>query len=620
MCGIAGWVTSAGQWDRAVLERMADAIRHRGPDGDGYFIGGTERAQVALAHRRLSIIDLAGGAQPMHSADGRHVIVFNGEIYNFKELRTELAAAGHRFDTASDTEVLLAAYREWGERAVERLRGMFAFAVWDETRKSLFLARDRFGKKPLYLMPLEGGVAFASEIKALLTLPGIERAIDRVALSHYLVFRYVPGPRTFFDRIGKLDPGCFAIVENGTMRTERYYTPPEQTASFDRMSDRDAIGEFRRLLEESVKLRLVSDVPFGAFLSGGVDSSAIVALMSRNLTQKVRTFSIGFTEPDPGELPYARNVARHFGTEHHEVIIRPDDIMDNLDATIDALDAPVSEPATVPLLLLSRAASQHVKMVLSGEGADEFLGGYAKHSIERFATAYQGLPAILRGALTRTVGALPRRRFNRLAHVLDTLSEEDRHLRFPLWFGAFDRTELRRIVRDNDIDLSMIRTDCANNNPPLRGLMLFDQTSWLPDNLLERGDRVTMAASIEARMPFMDHELAAFTARLPPRLRIRGWTGKWLLRQAMKDILPREIFGRRKRGFPVPLAAWFRGPMRQMLADTLLSSRSLSAGLIGRANLERMLKAHVDGSVDATKPIWMLMNLDRFTSRYGLSV
>jgi asparagine synthase (glutamine-hydrolysing) len=533
-------------------------------------------------------------------------------------LREELAGEhGHRFHTNSDSEVLLAAYAQWGSGCLSRLRGMFAFAIWDERRSELFLARDPFGKKPLFLLRLPDGIAFASEIKSLIGLPGYERRLNAAALKQYLLFRYVPGPRTFFDGIEKLRPGSFAVVSGKRVDEQRYFIPPELTEETANISDDEATAEYGRLFDESVRLRLVSDVPFGAFLSGGLDSSAIVAAMTRHLDRPVRTYSVGFSARNPDELPYAKRVARHFGTDHREVMIRPDDIIANLEPTIRALDAPVSEPATIPLLLLSRAAAQEVKMVLSGEGADEFLGGYAKHAVERYVGAYQRLPRAVDRALRGMAALLPRR-FERPRRALDTLAERDAELRHPLWFAAFPREEFRALANGNGVDLERI---LVKNKPlcPLRSLLLFDQTSWLPDNLLERGDRVSMAASLEVRMPFMDHELAAFSARLPNRMRIRGFKGKWLLRRAMRATLPREILTRPKRGFPVPLAEWFRGSLYPMVSDVLLDRKSPAAELLGKRYVEDMIAGHRAGAADATKPIWLLLNLNLFCDAYRLS-
>jgi asparagine synthase (glutamine-hydrolysing) len=402
------------------------------------------------------------------------------------------------------------------------------------------------------------------------------------------------------------------------MWIHRYFEAPEAYAEPERLSVQDAVAEYRRLLEDSVRLRLVSDVPFGAFLSGGVDSSAIVALMSGMLREPVRTYSVGFAGQGVGELPAAREVATHLGTQHREIVISPEDIIRNIAPAIAALDGPVSEPATIPLLLLSRAAAQDVKMVLSGEGADEFLGGYTKHSLERFSGAFRSAPLVLRRAMRAGIAALPRSLSEKPLRAIDALGEKDPRRRYPLWFAAFGGSQFDALYRSDSLDLDSVADWPAAARRGMRGLLLFDQTSWLPDNLLERGDRMSMAASIEARMPFMDQELAAFTARVPVSLRIRGWTGKWLLRRAIRDLLPREIFTRRKRGFPVPLAAWFRGSLHGEMRETILDSGGPAVRLLGREPVEQMVDGHRTGAVDATKALWLLFNLNRFCDAYQL--
>lgn len=600
---------------------MADRISHRGPDGEGFYWAEEGDLQVALAHRRLAIIDVAGGKQPMVSPDGNLFLFFNGEIYNFRELKRELSETyRYVFRTNSDSEVLLAAFIHWGVNCLERLRGMFALAIWDRKNAALYLARDRFGKKPLYIREFNDGFAFGSEVKSLLALPGTEPRLNEQALAQYLVFRYVPAPRTFFDGIRKLQPGHFAIYQDGRLTERRYFVAPEATASEHRLDEQETVDAFRNLLKESVRLRLVSDVPFGAYLSGGVDSSSIVALMSGHLETRVRTFSVGFSDNDPGELPYARAVARHFDTDHHEVIIAPKDIIDNIEPAIAALDGPVSEPATIPLLLLSRAAAKHVKMVLSGEGADEFLGGYVKHALERYVLLYQRIPPYMQRTLRTAAGLVPDRRFERAAHALEVLSVKDSRVRYPLWFGAFSGREFADLYKRADLDLAGACSMGTWPGQPMRGLLFFDQTSWLPDNLLERGDRMTMAASLEARMPFMDQELASFAARLPDRMRVRGWTGKWLLRRAMRGALPREIFTRKKRGFPVPLREWFRGSLERKIREVLLDRSSRSTKLLGRSRLEALVDGHCKRRTDATKPIWLLLNLELFCNAYRLGI
>ncbi|MHB8544927.1 MAG: asparagine synthase (glutamine-hydrolyzing), partial [Leptospirales bacterium] len=382
MCGIAGFITRrAGIDGHGVLRRMTATIMHRGPDDEGFYEGTAENGRylVGLGHRRLSIIDLSTGHQPIGNEDGRIQIVFNGEIYNFQELRQRLITLGHRFATVSDTETIVHAYEEYGDACVEHFRGMFAFALWDANRERLFLARDRFGKKPLFIYAQRDTMVFASEIKAVLAFPGIEAHVDPGAVWDYLAYRYVPGPATLFAHIHKLAPGSCAVWEHGCLRETRYYCPPDHDQRSDIEIPADPVGSFLDLLDESVRIRMVSDVPFGAFLSGGIDSSAIVGLMARHSTQPIKTFSVGFVEHRYSELGYAQAIAKQFTTEHHELIISQDHLMNELPALVRYRDAPVSEPSDIPIYLLAKEARRSVKMVLTGEGSDEFLGGYPKH-------------------------------------------------------------------------------------------------------------------------------------------------------------------------------------------------------------------------------------------------
>ncbi|HYM31357.1 MAG TPA: asparagine synthase (glutamine-hydrolyzing), partial [Candidatus Cybelea sp.] len=412
MCGIAGWIARAeAAPDPEFLAAMNRTQAHRGPDGEGVFSATTRsgRHRVALGHRRLAIIDLATGDQPMYDASGRLAVVFNGEIYNFLDLRRELEGAGYRFRTSSDTEVLLHGWRAWGERMVERLRGMFAFALWDADTERLLLARDPFGKKPLYLHEAEGRVAFASEVKALLALPGVAVAADAGAVWNYLLYRYVPGPATLFRGVSKLPPGTYALWRDGRFESRRYYLPPDLTLLPGTAVPSDAVAGFLARLDQAVRIRMVSDVPYGAFLSGGIDSSAVVALMARHSARPVVTFSVGFREARFSELAHARAIAAQFKTEHHELEIEADHLVDELPKLIRFRDAPVAEPSDIPIYLLSRRASERVKMVLTGEGSDEILAGYPKHAFEPLVAAYQAVvPAGLhRSLIEPLIDALP---------------------------------------------------------------------------------------------------------------------------------------------------------------------------------------------------------------------
>jgi asparagine synthase (glutamine-hydrolysing) len=622
MCGIAGLVVPYRDGPpQAALSAMASAIAHRGPDDEGFLVAATRDARhwIGLAHRRLSIIDLSTGHQPLGNEDGAVQVVFNGEIYNFEPLRDELISLGHRFTTRSDTETIVHAYEQWGPACVERFRGMFAFALWDANAERLFLARDRFGKKPLFLCERDGRLAFGSEIKALLAAPGIVAEVDHDSIHDYFAYRYVPGPATLFAGIRKLMPGSWAVWERGALVEHRWYLPPDRQPLQAAAQERDVIEAFTDRLDEAVRIRMISDVPFGAFLSGGLDSSAVVALMTRHSGQPVKTFSVGFSEGAYSELAYAGTIARHFRTDHHELTVSQSDLMSHLPSLSRFRDAPVAEPSDVPIYLLSHEARRSVKMVLTGEGSDEFLGGYPKHSIERLAPFYQRLPGpVRRGIVERAVRALPYR-FRRIKTAAATLGIEDHAARMVRWFGAVSPAEVDRLLvlpRSARANAASEPFDVMPGNSSLRSIMYFDQTSWLPDNLLERGDRMTMAASIEARMPFMDHELAAFVSSLPDRWRIRGRRTKYVLREAMARVLPASILERPKVGFRVPVNEWFRGPMKDYLIEHLHSDSSRTRAWYRQDALRAVLDDHIDGRQNHEKLLWAMLSLEIWHRQY----
>ena len=622
MCGIAGWIgTPQESLTSATLARMLEAIAHRGPDDEGMYSSRSATGyEVALGHRRLAIIDPEGARQPMCDPAAGLALTFNGEIYNFRELRDELSALGYRFQRDSDTEVLLRAYQQWGEAVVHRLRGMFAFAIWDGPNERLFLARDRFGEKPLFLCSHGGALCFASEVKALLRIPGLTAPVNLRAVWDCLAYRYVPGPATLFSGIRKLMPGSFAVWQRGQVREQRYWTPPDAGIRVDRPARQaDLVASFLAQLDEAVKLQMVSDVPFGAFLSGGLDSSTIVALMSRH-NSTIRTFSVGFGDDGYSELPYAAEVAAHFGTKHHEMIVGHCDIIDQLPKLVAFRDAPVSEPSDIPIYLLACEAARSVKMVLTGEGSDELLGGYPKHIAERFAPGYQKVPGYIRhGLVAPLAGALPFG-FRRVKTAVTNLNIEDWRERYVRWFGALSRSERDELstLRLNGTPVTgMPPFDGDPRGSALRRILYFDQTSWLPDNLLERGDRMTMAASIEARVPFLDHKLAAFVSSLPDHFRVRGLRSKWILREVGRQLLPKRILTRPKVGFRVPVNQWFRGAMRDYLSDHLQGASSLTRCYYDARALDRVLADHVNGRHNHEKLLWTLLNLEIWHRQYA---
>ena len=621
MCGIAGWIARPeGALTRSTLDAMLLALAHRGPDDEGiaqFRCNGTGE-EVFLGHRRLAIIDPAGARQPMRDDDAGLAVTFNGEIYNFRQLRDQLSGLGYRFTRDSDTEVLLRAYQHWQCEVVDHLRGMFAFALWDAGKERLLLARDRFGEKPLFLHQSAHALCFASEIKALLRVPGVKCAVDPAAVWDYLAYRYVPGPQTLFSGIRKLQPGTTAVWERGELTESRYWSAPDRSAHRAGSPQADATAAFLVRLDEAVRLQMVSDVPFGAFLSGGLDSSMIVALMSRH-NSKVNTFSVGFGEAGYSELGYAAQVARHFGTTHHEITVTDRDLIDRLPALVAFRDAPVSEPSDIPIYLLAREASRSVKMVLTGEGSDEILGGYPKHVVERLAPHYQRLPAGLRHGLVAPLARALPYGFRRIKTAVTNLNIKDWRERYVRWFGALSVAERDR--------LAVLRPACAvptgaapfdaePRNSSLRRMLYFDQTSWLPDNLLERADRMTMAASLESRVPFLDHELAAFVSSLPDRFRVRGRTTKWILRAAARNLLPGRILTRPKVGFRVPVGNWFRGPMRDFLAGHLQGAASMTRAYYDTRVLDGILADHWSGRQNSEKLLWALLNLELWHRHY----
>ena len=615
MCGIAGWVAGPqSTLGEDTLAAMLQAIAHRGPDDQGmnrFPCAGTGY-QVFLGHRRLAIIDPAGARQPMCDAAAGLALTFNGEIYNFRELRRELIALGYRFERDSDTEVLLRAYQCWGGEAVHRLRGQFAFAIWDAHHQRLFLARDRFGEKPLFFAQDGGDLYFASEIKALLRVPRLRSSVDTGAVSDYLAYRYVPGPRTLLCGIRKLMPGTTATWKGGELRQARYWSAPDRSARQPVAAQADAVGGFLSRLDEAVALQMVSDVPFGAFLSGGIDSSTVVALMSRH-GSKINTFSVGFEERGYSELAYAAEVARHFGTSHHELVVSDRDLVERLPELVAFRDGPVSEPSDIPIYLLAREAARSVKMVLTGEGSDELLGGYPKHIAERFAPGYQWLPGSLRHRLIEPLTRALPYAARRLKTAVAALGIEDRRERYVRWFGALDPAERERLsaLRPNGAPAADAPPfDADPRDSALRRILYFDQASWLPDNLLERADRMTMAASIEARMPFLDHPLATYVSSLPDHFRVRGLRSKWILREAGRQLIPERILRRPKVGFRVPVNRWFRGRMRDFLLDHLQDRSSISRAYYRPGVLDRMLADHLDGRQNREKLLWSLLNLE----------
>jgi asparagine synthase (glutamine-hydrolysing) len=621
MCGIFGWIAPrTAHLNEELLRRLTDGLTHRGPDGSGYWmstaVSGTW--QVALGHRRLAIIDLTdSSAQPMKHPSGK-VIIFNGEIYNYIELRHALAARGSRFVSRGDTEVLLSLLAE-DPQSIDKLRGMFAFALWDPGREELLLGRDQFGKKPLFIASLRsGGLAFSSEIGPLLAMPGVDRSLNRASLPDCFRWRFVPGPKTLFRGIEKLQPGHTALWRNKKFGFKRYYTPPVMT-SRPRPAAMDEAAELcRNAISEAVALRLRSDAPFGAFLSGGIDSATVVATMAEMLPQPVRTFTAGFEEARFSELATARTVALQFGTDHNELVVAPQAIIEQLSRAVTHRGAPVSEASDIPIIMLSDLASKTVKMVLTGEGSDEFLAGYPKYRWDRFVPPYQrAVSAAFHERLVRPLLEKLPVRSHKMLLATRMMADRDDDSRARNWFSSASVSEIRNLFGPLPDERSAPSADPGFPVTQLRKMLGIDQTSWLPDNLLERGDRMMMAASIEGRMPFLDIEFAKVAASFPDHLLMSWLEGKRVLRRAMKHKLPHTVLSRRKMGFLVPIDDWFRGPLREYSQDTIRSKSSRLAELMELPKALRYVDDHQIGKRNHGRMIWMLLNLGVFMEVFG---
>jgi asparagine synthase (glutamine-hydrolysing) len=595
---------------------MCAAIRHRGPDDEGIRV----MPGAALGMRRLSIIDLATGHQPMHNEDSTVWVVFNGEIYNYAELRADLASRGHRFYTASDTETIVHAYEEWGEGAFSRLRGMFGIALWDTRDGSLLLARDRVGIKPLHFAVAGGRLYFGSEIKSILAADAVEPALDFQALDHYLSFLYTPRDASIFAGIRKLPPGHFLRWRNGRLDLRRYWELPaeEHTPA----SEGEAVEALRGVLRDAVRSHLMSEVPLGAFLSGGVDSSLVVGLMAEASSRPVRTFSIGFDDPRYDELEHAGSVARHFGTEHHEFIVKPDALA-IIDDLIRHFDEPFGDSSAIPTWYVSEIARRHVTVVLSGDGGDELFGGYERYSPHpRIAAFDRWSPPASRSVASLVWPLLPHgvtgKNFLRRA-------ARDERGRYLDQIGYFQRDEkealltgdVRGRIAGTDAEARLASHFARFGRLPWPGQMMnFDFETYLPEDILTKVDRMSMAHSIESRVPLLDNDVVDFAARLPAALKIRNGRKKHILKEAAAGLLPAGILARRKQGFAVPVGGWFRGDLREFFTDVLLSARARERGYFEPRFVERLVREHVTSRRDHTLRLWGLVVFELWHREY----
>jgi asparagine synthase (glutamine-hydrolysing) len=621
MCGIAGKYNfeSARPVDREQLAAMTASIAHRGPDADGFFVADG----IGLGHRRLSIIDLATGDQPLSNEDGSVWVVFNGEIYNFAEVRTELERHGHQFRTHSDTEVIVHAYEQWGERSVERFRGMFAYALWDGRRRRLVLVRDRLGVKPLYYCATRSGITFGSEIKALLADPDVPREWSPESIDAYLTLQYVPSPRTIYRDVSKLPPGHLLVAENGRVVTEQYWDLVF-TGDGDPAREEAYLEQLDALISESVKLRLVSDVPLGAFLSGGIDSTAVVAAMVQS-SSRVVTTSVGFAEHAFNELEYARVVAQHLGTESHEKIVTPD-LVDLLPTLAWHLDEPFADSSAVPTYYVSAAAREHVTVSLSGDGGDELWAGYARHRVEQWeGTARRWLGPIVGGLAGRLAAGVPLgiKGARSLRHLALTPGDAcaQKHAyglfetgtRESLYSGGFAAD-----VRDSDPFAGFRRAydACASPDPLDRGLYV-DVKTYLVDDILTKVDKMSMAVSLEARDPLLDHKLLEFAATVPSSLKLKNGRSKYLLRRVLERRLPKAIVDRPKQGFEAPIGEWLRGPLAPMVDDLILDGRLRARGIFDDKAVTELWRQHRTGARDHRHRLWSLVMLELWFRQFA---
>jgi asparagine synthase (glutamine-hydrolysing) len=614
MCGIAGKVnfdrTRPVDPDR--LRAMTTAIAHRGPDADGFYIA----EGVGLGHRRLSIIDLATGDQPLANEDDSIWVVFNGEIYNFAEVRADLERAGHHFRTHSDTEVIVHAYEQWGELSVERFRGMFAYALWDDRQRKLVLVRDRLGVKPLFYSTTPFGVTFGSEIKAVLEDADISREWSAEAIDAYLALQYVPSPATVYQHIWKLPPAHFLVAQNGGVAIHRYWDL-NFTGDGDPRREAEYLDRLDSLISESVKLRLMSDVPLGAFLSGGIDSSVVVAAMVETSSAPVVTMSVGFSEQGFNEIEYARAVARHLGTESHEKIVTPD-IVDLLPKLAWHFDEPFADSSAIPTYYVSAVAREHVTVALSGDGGDELWAGYARHQVERWETSARQWLGPMGGLAARLAGYVPigLKGARSLRHLALTPADAyaDKHV-----YGLF-QTEARQQLYSSDFALRVRDSDpfagfrqafesCTSPDPVDRALYV-DVKTYLLDDILTKVDRMSMAVSLEARDPLLDHKLLEFAATVPSSLKLRHGQTKYLLRRVLERRIPKAIVDRPKQGFEAPIAQWLRGPLAPMVDDLFLDGRFRARGIFDDRSVARLWREHKSGAADHSRRLWSLVMLE----------
>jgi asparagine synthase (glutamine-hydrolysing) len=631
MCGIYGYLSSNEPVDPLVLHKMGKVLRHRGPDDKGelVLVRDSGNVSVGLGHRRLSIIDLSSaGRQPLANENESVWITFNGEIYNFRELRRQLEADGHRFRSKSDAEVIVHLYEKMGIRCLEKLKGMFAFALWDDRKQSLFLARDRIGKKPLHYAAGNGFLIFGSEIKSILQHPQITREIELGSLSKYLTYEYVPAPATIFKSIKKVEPGHYIEYQEGKLKASQYWDIPMEDYPVCSNTENEYVEELRELLKKQIQCRLLADVPVGLFLSGGIDSGLVTALattMDRNL----ECFSIGFQERSFDESAYATQVARVLGARHQLKVFNSQQMLDLLPLLSEIIDEPLADPSIFPLFLLSKFASEKVKVVLSGDGADELFAGYQTYQAHKLVSYYDFLPNAFKSLLMATAQALP------VSHKYLSLDFKIKQflkgagisseIRFFIWRGAFTDREKKELLRQE------VRSELENQSTyedifryinksrltkELERILYVSMKLYLQDNNLVTVDRASMANSLEVRSPLLDHEIVEFVSRLPMEYKLKGFKTKYLLKRAAEGILPKAIVHRRKKGFGVPLGRWLMGPLKETMLDLLSEQRITRQGFFNYRHIKMLIEEHLSNKRDNRELLWTLLVFQMWHAHY----
>jgi len=621
MCGICGKLNfnSQDKVSEGLIHQMNRVLLHRGPDDEGVFVEG----HIGLGHMRLAIIDLSPNArQPMSNEDGSVWIVFNGEIYNFQELRSILIEKGHKFRSRSDTEVILHLYEDEGVDCLKWLRGMFAFAVWDAKEKTLFLARDRLGKKPLFYYADDKAFLFASEPKAILQDHSIRAEPDLEAIHHYLTYGYVPSPYSAFKGIRKLPPAHYLLLKNGKFYIKRYWKLSYNKTTFKNLNEEDLCREIIERLREAVKIRLISDVPLGAFLSGGIDSSTVVALMSEFSTEPVKTFSIGFEEQEYDELRYARLVARRYGTEHHEFIVKPDAV-EVLPKLVWHYNEPFADSSAIPTYYVSQMTRKYVTVALNGDAGDENFAGYDRYMANQVACRYEKVPFLLRKTLKGIIDRIPKKGdprsfLDKVRRFFEAISEEPRR-RYSRWISHFNNSRKEELYTEEfkafvgNIDsVELILKVYSNSDAPdfIDATLDVDVNMYLPDDLLVKVDIASMANSLEARSPFLDHLFMEFVASLPSELKLKKRETKYIFKKAVRNLLPPEVINRSKMGFGVPIDQWFRNELKEMAYDILLGQRTLERGYFKKESIQKLLDEHISGRAHWHHLLWNLLMLE----------